>query len=43
MATATTKKTRCLLKEVMFTLHRLDKLDLDIIREAFVMKQWNRI
>ena len=35
MATATTKKTRRLLKkEVMFTSRHLHKLDLDIIGEA---------
>ena len=39
MATATTKKTRRLLKkEVMFTLHRLQKLDVDVM-EAFVVKE----
>ena len=39
MATATTKKTRRLLKkEVMFTSRRLQKLDLDIV-EAFVVKE----
>jgi len=38
-ATATTKKTRRLLKkEVTFTSRRLQKLDLDIM-EAFVMKE----
>ena len=38
MATATTKKTRRLLKkEVMFTSRRLQKLDLDVM-EAFVVK-----
>jgi len=32
MATVTTKKTRCLLKkEVLFTPHRLHKLDLDVM------------
>jgi len=40
MATATTKKTRRLLKkEVMFTSRRLHKLNLDIIGEAFVVKE----
>ena len=37
MATATTKKTRRLLKkEVLFTSRRLQKLDLDVM-EAFVV------
>jgi len=43
MSTATTKKTRHLLKkEVMFTLHRLQKLDLDVM-EAFVVKEMEAV
>ena len=43
MATATTKKTRRLLKkEVMFTSHRLQKLDLDVV-EAFVVKEMEAV
>jgi len=43
MATATTKKTRRLLKkEVMFTSRRLQRLDLDVM-EAFVMKEMEAV
>ena len=43
MATATTKKTRRLLKkEVMFTSRRLQKLDLDVM-EAFVVKEMEAV
>ena len=43
MCTATTKKTRRLLKkEVMFTSRRLQKLDLDVM-EAFVMKKMEAV
>jgi len=43
MATATTKKTRRLLKnEVMFTSRHLQKLDLDVM-EAFVVKEMEAV
>ena len=43
MATATTKKTRRLLKkEVMFTSRCLQKLDLDVM-EAFVVKEMDAV
>ena len=43
MATATTKKTRRLLKkEVMFTSRRLQKRDLDVM-EAFVVKEMEAV
>ena len=43
MATATTKKTRRLLKkEVVFTLRHLQKLDLDVL-EVFVMKEMEAV
>ena len=43
MATATTKKTRRLLKkEVMFTSRRLQKPDLDVM-EAFVVKEMEAV
>jgi len=43
MATATTKKTRRLLKkEVMFTSHCLQKLNLDVM-EAFVVKEMEAV
>jgi len=43
MATATTKKTRRLLKkEVMFTSCHLQNLDLDVM-EAFIMKEMEAV
>jgi len=43
MATASTKKTRRLLKkEVMFTSRCLQKLDLDVM-EAFVVKEMEAV
>ena len=43
MATATTKKTRHLLKkEVMFTSRRLQKLDLDVM-EVFLVKEMEAV
>ena len=43
MATATTKKTRRLLKkEVMFTSRSLQKLDLDVM-EVFVVKEMEAV